>query len=50
MRLYEFEDKAPYLHKLNDGFRSTVPAKGAVYGSESEDWMCQNMKLLAFSR
>jgi coronin-1B/1C/6 len=29
VRLYEFEDKAPYLHKLNDGFRSTVPAKGA---------------------
>lgn len=29
VRLYEFEDKAPYLHKLNDGFRSTIPAKGA---------------------
>jgi coronin-1B/1C/6 len=28
IRPYEFEDKAPYLHKLNDGFRSTVPAKG----------------------
>lgn len=25
---YEFEDKAPFLHKLNDGFRSTTPAKG----------------------
>lgn len=29
VREYEFEDKAPYLHKLNDGFRCTVPAKGA---------------------
>jgi len=29
VREYEFEDKAPYLHKLNEGFRSTVPAKGA---------------------
>mmetsp|Transcript_5511 Transcript_5511/g.6431 ORF Transcript_5511/g.6431 Transcript_5511/m.6431 type:complete len:448 (-) Transcript_5511:293-1636(-) len=28
IRPYEFEDKAPYLHKLNDGFRSTCPAKG----------------------
>lgn len=28
IRLYEFEDKAPYLHKLNDGFRSTTPGKG----------------------
>jgi len=28
IRLYEFENKAPYLHKLNDGFRSTTPGKG----------------------
>lgn len=28
IRPYEFEDKAPYLHRLGDGFRSTVPAKG----------------------
>lgn len=28
IRLYEFEDKEPYLHKLNDGFRSTTPGKG----------------------
>lgn len=28
IRLYEFEDKGPYLHKLNDGFRSTTPGKG----------------------
>jgi len=28
IRLYEFEDKDPYLHKLSDGFRSTTPGKG----------------------
>jgi len=28
IRPYEFEDKKPYLHRLNDGFRSTSPAKG----------------------
>jgi len=28
IRLYEYENKAPYLHKLNDGFRSTTPGKG----------------------
>lgn len=28
IRPYEFEDAAPFLHKLNDGFRSTIPAKG----------------------
>jgi coronin-1B/1C/6 len=28
IRPYEIEDKAPFLHKLNDGFRSTTPAKG----------------------
>jgi len=26
---YEFEDADPFLHKLNDGFRSTKPSKGA---------------------
>lgn len=25
---YEFDGKAPFLHKLNDGFRSTTPSKG----------------------
>lgn len=29
MRVYEFEDTAPYFFKLNDGFRSTNPTKGA---------------------
>jgi len=28
IRPYEFENKGPYLHKLNDGFRSNTPAKG----------------------
>jgi coronin-1B/1C/6 len=31
IRPYEFEDKGPYLHKLNDGFRSTTPAKGMCF-------------------
>ncbi|KAL9179264.1 hypothetical protein ACHAXT_008554 [Thalassiosira profunda] len=29
IRTCEFEDKAPYFHKLNDGFRSTTALKGA---------------------
>ena len=28
IRLYEFENKEPWFHKLNDGFRSTAPGKG----------------------
>ena len=28
VRLYEYEDKAPYCFKLNDGFRSNIPGKG----------------------
>ena len=28
IRIYEFEDKDPWIHKLNDGFRSTTPGKG----------------------
>ena len=28
VRLYEYEDKAPYIFKLNDGFRSNTPGKG----------------------
>lgn len=31
IRPYEFEDKGPYLHKLNDGFRSNTPAKGMCF-------------------
>jgi coronin-1B/1C/6 len=28
IRMYEYDDTAPHLHKLNDGFRSTTPGKG----------------------
>lgn len=28
VRLYEYEDKAPFVVKLNDGFRSNTPGKG----------------------
>jgi len=28
IRMYEFEDKEPFLHRLNDGYRSTKPTKG----------------------
>jgi len=28
IRAFQFEDKAPFFHKLNDGFRSTTPLKG----------------------
>jgi coronin-1B/1C/6 len=28
VRIYEFEDKAPFVFKLNDGFRSNIPGKG----------------------
>jgi len=28
VRLYEYEDKSPYIIKLNDGFRSNTPGKG----------------------
>jgi coronin-1B/1C/6 len=31
IRPYEFEDKGPFLHKLNDGFRSNTPAKGMCF-------------------
>jgi coronin-1B/1C/6 len=28
VRIYEYEDKAPFIFKLNDGFRSNIPGKG----------------------
>jgi coronin-1B/1C/6 len=28
VRLYEYEEKAPFIYKLNDGFRSNIPGKG----------------------
>ena len=28
VRIYEYENKSPYIFKLNDGFRSNIPGKG----------------------
>lgn len=28
VRIYEYENKDPYIYKLNDGFRSNIPGKG----------------------
>jgi coronin-1B/1C/6 len=28
VRIYEYEDKEPFIFKLNDGFRSNIPGKG----------------------
>jgi coronin-1B/1C/6 len=28
IRVYEYEEKAPFIYKLNDGFRSNIPGKG----------------------
>jgi coronin-1B/1C/6 len=28
VRLYEYEEKSPFMFKLNDGFRSVIPGKG----------------------
>jgi len=48
IRPYEFEDKAPYLHKLNDGYRSTVPTKGiCMVPKRGLDVMkCESARLL----
>lgn len=48
IRLYEFEDKDPYLHKLNDGFRSTTPGKGyCTIPKRGLDIMaCETMRIL----
>jgi coronin-1B/1C/6 len=48
IRLYEFEDKAPYLYKLNDGFRSTAPGKGyCVVPKRGLDIMgCETMRIM----
>lgn len=48
IRPYEFEDKAPYLHKLNDGFRSTKPAKGlCLVPKRGNDIMsCETARIL----
>lgn len=31
VRLYEYEDKNPFIFKLNDGFRSNIPGKGYCF-------------------
>lgn len=48
IRLYEFEDKEPYLHKLNEGFRSTTPGKGyCVVPKRGLDIMaCETARIL----
>jgi len=49
IRLYEFDEaKAPHLHKLNDGFRSTSPGKGyCMIPKRGLDIMsCETVKLL----
>lgn len=48
IRLYEFEDKDPYLHKLNDGFRSTTPGKGycALPKRGLDIMACETMKIM----
>ena len=48
IRLYEFEDKEPYLHKLNDGFRSTTPGKGysAIPKRGLDIMACETMRIM----
>lgn len=48
IRLYEFEDKEPYLHKLNDGFRSTTPGKGycAIPKRGNDIMACETIRIM----
>ncbi|KAL7486734.1 hypothetical protein ACHAW6_012334 [Cyclotella cf. meneghiniana] len=48
IRTCEFEDKAPYFHKLNDGFRSTTALKGVcMVPKRALDIMgCESARLL----
>lgn len=48
IRLYEFEDADPFLHKLNDGFRSTSPGKGycAVPKRGLDIMACETMRIM----
>lgn len=48
IRLYEFEDADPFLHKLNDGFRSTTPGKGyCVVPKRGLDIMdCETVRIM----
>lgn len=45
---YEFEDKDPFLHKLNDGYRSKVASKGAcIVPKRGNDVMgCETARVL----
>lgn len=48
IRTCEFEDKEPYFHKLNDGFRSTTPLKGVCMVPKRglDILKCENARLL----
>lgn len=48
IRLYEYEDKEPYIFKLTDGFRSTTPGKGyCTVPKRGLDIMsCETMRIL----
>lgn len=48
LRLYEYDDNETALHKLNEGFRSTVPAKGlCVVPKRGLDVMkCETARIL----
>jgi len=48
IRPYEFDNKAPYMHRLNDGFRSSVPAKGCCLVPKRglNIMECENARLL----
>mmetsp|Transcript_8558 Transcript_8558/g.8120 ORF Transcript_8558/g.8120 Transcript_8558/m.8120 type:complete len:449 (-) Transcript_8558:306-1652(-) len=48
IRPYEFDDTSPYMHRLNDGFRSSVPAKGCcIVPKRGLNIMgCENARLL----
>jgi len=48
IRLYEFEDKDPYINKLGDGFRSTTPGKGycAIPKRGLDIMACETMRIM----
>jgi coronin-1B/1C/6 len=48
IRPYEFDNKSPFIHRLNDGFRSSVPAKGCCMVPKRglNIMECENARLL----
>lgn len=48
IRLYEVDEKAPFLHKLNDGFRSTTPGKGycAIPKRANDIMACETLRIM----